>query len=198
MNSVVTDDLEHFYMDRISKIDEERLKITKYINIIKPNQRELHTLEWDNKLLSEANMKIDYELCDINDDLRRVGIQNQEARSELLIIARRHTANQSQIQQLAELSQPVQRDITYFFDNKYSLVAPVHSDGRKGSNPTLQRSKIVRAAEEQTPRPQIIQSVPKQVATRQTFLGDYLNAFYLFHLCNHDTSLTTSHEMHPM
>ena len=165
MSTNVVHDIEVFYRDRISKIDEERLKITKYISIIKPNQRERHTLEWDSKQLTEAAMKVDYDLCNINDDHRRVTMQNQEIRSELLNIAKRHTANQSQIQQLAEISQPVERDITYFFDRKYSLITPEVSDGRKSSNTTIQKPKIVRAGKGEVPtRSQNTQSVPKQVA----------------------------------
>jgi hypothetical protein len=40
-------DTEYFYDDRIKNFDEERLKMTHYINLIKPNQRELHILQWE-------------------------------------------------------------------------------------------------------------------------------------------------------
>ena len=172
MSADAVDDIEVFYRDRVSKIDEERLKITKYISIIKPSQRERHTLEWDSKQLTDAALKVDYDLCNINDDHRGVTMQNQETRAELLSIARRHTANQSQIQQLAQISQPVERDITYFFDRKYSLITPECNDGRKSSNTTIQKPKIVRAGQgEVPPRSQNTLSTPKQVAANLQTCG---------------------------
>lgn len=163
-------DLEYFYNDRIKTFDDERQKVTNYISLIKPNQRELHILQWEGKQQSDNVTNQDHELASYNDDLRTVVKQTNETKSELQIIAQKHISNQSQLQQLGELSQPVQRDITYFFDDKYSLVAPI-SDGRRASNSSLQKpkiTKITKAGEIPGPVPgpsrsQHSQPMPKQV-----------------------------------
>lgn len=172
MAAAVVDDIEYFYDDRIKNFDAERLKITNYIGLIKPNQRELHILQWEGKQEAEAANNMDFELAEYNDDLRRVIKQTIETKLELQSRAQKHIANQSQIQQLGELSQPVLRDITYFFDDKYSLIAPIGVDGRKSSLLTMQKPKITKSMDAQgqaqgqirgPSRPQAPKPLPKQV-----------------------------------
>lgn len=147
MSAPESSDIEYFYDDRIKNFEAERQKFTNYISLIKPNQRELHILQWEGKQQIDNATSIDNELVEYNDDLRIVVKQTNEAKIELQNIALKHIANQSQIQRLGELSQPVQRDITYFFDDKYSLVAPIGPDGRRNSNLSLQKPKITKAGD---------------------------------------------------
>jgi len=129
-------DTEYFYDDRIKNFDEERLKMTQYINLIKPNQRELHILQWEGRQQDENANILDHEILAYDEELQRINYKMDEARIELQNSSQKHIAQKVQIQRLNELSQPVQRDTTYLFDDKYSYTAPIDTK-KKGKINTL-------------------------------------------------------------
>jgi uncharacterized coiled-coil DUF342 family protein len=121
---------ENFYHDRIKNFDQERQKITDYANLIKPNQRELHILQWEGRQQDETATMLNNELTGCDQDLRKIMYKTEEAKLELQNLSLKHLEKKSQIQRLSELSQPVQRDVTYLYDDKISYSAPV--GGKQG------------------------------------------------------------------
>lgn len=135
-------DIENFYYDRIQNFDEERQKITKYINLIKPNQRELHILQWENRQEIENATISNHELLGYKRDLQNLYYQIDGAKLELQNLNNKHIITTLQIQKLSELSQPVQRDVTYLFDDKYSYTAPASNNNNNISNNTHNNNNI--------------------------------------------------------
>lgn len=121
-------DVEHFYAARIKSFEQEREEITNYIHLIGPQQNELHILHWQGiqSLSTTTNVRDRYSKE--HSKLEETLWQSQESKSELHAISHNDTASDLMIQQLSELSRPLQHDITYLFEDKFTSL---NSNDRK-------------------------------------------------------------------
>lgn len=121
-------DIEHFYSDRMKRLEEERQEITNYIHLIGTEQCELHILHWQERQL----LSVTTNFCDkyneqhskLDEIMRRV----EESKSELHAISQSNASNDLMIQQLSEFPRPLQHDTTYFFEDRF---ASPNSNNRK-------------------------------------------------------------------
>lgn len=166
-------DLENLYVEKIQSFDEERQKFNSYTNLIKIDQRELHILQWDSRQQTENSESRSAELKKLNDELRSILRQTDEAKLELETISHNKVTNLSQIQLLSGLSQPVKHDTTYFFEDKFALVAPAgkFTGGKTNTGISLTNSKVQRVAENQ------MKDKPKALSLKQVNTSQ-LNSYF--------------------
>lgn len=125
------DEAIKFYNERIKNFANERQRFAHYVTLIKPNARELHTLEWELKkkgddgtftsgISSEEKVVASAEVQEFEATFRKVSQDIFDNKSELDELLRALAVKRGQIEQMQKLPQPVQRDVTYMFDDKYS------------------------------------------------------------------------------
>lgn len=143
--------LEDLYIDRIKSFDDERQKFNSYTNLIKTDQREHHILQWDSRQQTENSDSRGAEVKKLEDELRSILRQTDDAKLELETASHSKVTNLSQIQLLSGLSQPVQHDTTYFFEDKFALSAPAGKllGGKTNTGISLTNSKVPRVVENQ-------------------------------------------------
>jgi hypothetical protein len=118
---------EDLYIDRIKNFNREREIFTNCVSIIKPNHRELHVLEWESRQQEESTNYLQKELDGVDAELKKIRRETEEARQELEDLLNSQESRKAQIRRFMELPQPVQRDITYLFYDKYAAVNPKKS-----------------------------------------------------------------------
>jgi hypothetical protein len=155
--------LENLYSERIKSFDDERQKFNSYTNLIKIDQRELHILQWDNRQQTEDSESRGTELEKLEDELRSILRQTDDANLELETISRSKVTNLSQIELLSGLPRPVQHDTTYFFEDKFALAVPAgkFSGGKTTTGISLTNSKVPRVVENQ------MKDKPKALSIKQ-------------------------------
>ena len=139
-----------FYNERIKQIPAERAQFSHYVSLIKPNARELHLLQWETRkpeVSSSADEEgnINNEEMDMFEtEFRKTNQQLLDARSEFEALQAAQATKRSQIEKLSELPQPVQRDTTYLFDDKYSY--RVTNSASTSSSNGLPKSSLMKLA----------------------------------------------------
>jgi len=88
--------------------------------MIAPRSRELHILEWDSKKQEQGNEANEKILVAADMEETRLRREIELLKEELVELKLEQEMRQIQIDRLAELAQPVERDTTYLFLDKYS------------------------------------------------------------------------------
>ena len=136
-----------FYNERIKQIPAERTKFSHYVSLIKPNARELHLLQWETRkpeVSSTDDGNNNEEMDMFETEFRKINQQLLDARSEFEALQAAQATKRNQIEKLSELPQPVQRDTTYLFDDKYSY--RVTNSSSTSSSNGLPKSSLMKLA----------------------------------------------------
>lgn len=107
--------------------------------MIAPRSRELHILEWDSKKQEQGNEVNEKMLVAADMEESRLRREIELLKEELMELKLEQEMRQLQIDRLAELAQPVERDTTYLFVDKYSSN---HQDIVIGSSGTEKRDSV--------------------------------------------------------
>ena len=89
--------------------------------MIAPRSRELHILEWDSKKQEQGNEVNEKILVAADMEETRLRREIELLKEELVELKLEQEMRQLQIDRLAELAQPVERDTTYLFIDKHSF-----------------------------------------------------------------------------
>ena len=110
---------DQFFLNAVQHFDAERHLFQKNIELISPNESEIHLLDWDSRQRREDMevSKIELEKAKINIELNEAKIKRAKEILEEGQLAK--TSRKTQIELLSELSQPVEHDITYCFNDSY-------------------------------------------------------------------------------
>jgi hypothetical protein len=119
-------DVDTFYKSRIDNFQIERDIFNNYISTITPNKGELHVLDWEYRSGIESAASAVAEREKITSDLKKVTREIMNKKSELNALRNQQEYRIAQIQRLSELSQPVQRDTTYVFKDRYASRANIN------------------------------------------------------------------------
>ena len=123
-SGVSHDESIKFYNERIKSFQAERTKVAHYVSLIKPNAREQHLLQWETttrpKNEATASGTGSANSDGVDDAWRQVQAELAVAKADLDATHQALHTKQAQIDRLKALPQPVERDVTYLFDDKYS------------------------------------------------------------------------------
>lgn len=110
-----------FYTERVSGFDQERKIFAEYEKFIKPSQNEIHLLNWDRKQEEEAVDLRRKDLERLNHDMEKMDQEILMAETHLGEMGESHRALEDQIQNLADIIEPVQHDTTYLVLDRYPI-----------------------------------------------------------------------------
>ena len=110
---------EEFYKVRIENFPIEREIFNNYVELITPNRGELHVLDWEYRSGLENAQFVVEEREKEEADMRRVEKEIVQRRADLKLMKSKQDQRIRQIHRLSELSQPVERDSTYIFEDRY-------------------------------------------------------------------------------
>jgi len=112
-------DTESFYRSRIASFENERRIFQEYIALITPSKGELHVLDWEYRQgISNAAAAV-AERDRIEAELKRIRKDAALAREQIKTLTKTSDARRLQIESLSELSQPVQKDMTYLVSDRF-------------------------------------------------------------------------------
>ena len=114
-------DSDTFYLNAMQHFDEERHLFQKNIDLVSPSQSEIHLLDWDSRQRREDMEVAKVELHNAERNISLHESKIKQLKDSLWDNQSAKSSRKKQIELLSELSQPVQHDITYVFNDSYPL-----------------------------------------------------------------------------
>lgn len=110
-----------FYSDRISQFEHERRVFADYVALVTPSNGDLHMLEWENRQNDEQKEYFqEHVVKKVDAELKRANDMLEGSRDDLDHSRSSQKNRFSQISALSDLTQPVQRDTTYIYPDRYA------------------------------------------------------------------------------
>ena len=126
-------DFEEFYAERIVYFERERKIFRDYANLVTPDRNESHNLEWENKKLENSAADTKSEVDRYVKEAKLLETQINVTLDEINGFKAAKDARNEQIMRLSKLSNPVQRDITYIVEERFSLRTDSRRDNVSGN-----------------------------------------------------------------
>lgn len=113
-------DFEEFYAERVVQFERERNIFKDYTALITPERNESHNLEWENRKLDNAAGDVKLEVDRYTKESKTLESHIQMTLNEVNSLKSARDARREQINRLSKLSNPVQRDVTYLVEERFT------------------------------------------------------------------------------
>lgn len=113
-------DFEEFYAERVVQFERERKIFKDYTALVTPERNESHNLEWENRKLDNAAGDVKVEVDRYARESKTLESQIQATINEINSLKSSRDARREQINRLSKLSNPVQRDVTYIVEERFT------------------------------------------------------------------------------
>lgn len=136
-------DFEEFYAERVVQFDHERRIFREYSDLITPDRNEIHNLEWENRKLTNTAIDTQAEVERYNKEAKMLENLVRTTQDEIHSLRQGKAARNEQIMRLGRLNNPVQRDVTYIIEERFSRRANSYDDDYL--NQSIKMGNVARA-----------------------------------------------------
>ena len=111
-------DCASFFTERVNHFDQERKLISKYKNLVTPQQSEMHQLSWETSQQQKGAEASAEEGRKVIEETELAKKELAYKREELLDMREAQHARKNQLVRLSQLAQPIESDVTYVFNER--------------------------------------------------------------------------------
>lgn len=135
-------DCASFFTERVQHFDEERKIFGKYKLLVSPLKSELHQLSFDTLQQQESSENAVQEVNKVISELTLAQKELQFKRDELIDLKEHQIARKQQILRLSQLSQPIESDVTYLFNERNINLNKNHIESLPNNNKLINNSFV--------------------------------------------------------
>ncbi|KAJ1425256.1 hypothetical protein B484DRAFT_397996 [Ochromonadaceae sp. CCMP2298] len=134
---------EEFYANRVQTFDRERKVFNDYVGLIMPSRTESHNLEWENKKLQTVAQDVRLDADKIRRQADQIGATVASTIDQIQSLKAAKSSRELQIARLGKLTNPVQRDVTYIVEERFT----VKNDNKRAALGSVGPQKVLRTGE---------------------------------------------------